>query len=202
MAKTAFFRSAMFGYSKSEVNEFIARQNERNVALKNEVSELESRFEQYRRYYESLLRLHQDNLAVLKEVRVRAARSEENISALQNVFQSVSKAHRELYEFANKQQNAVMSARVYEDKARKYEELAHSMREMILPGEHSGADDRLPVLDLPQSLPDSAHIEGLLQSAKEAFGALSADAQAFFTAADRLQIPGKPEEQKKNASSL
>ncbi len=201
MAKTALFRSAMFGYHKSEVNEFIAKQNERNLALKKEVAELEARFEQYRRYYESLLQLHQENLAVLREMRVRASKNAQTVRDLQGVFESICASYQKLDEFAKQQQQAVLSAKVYEEKALKYESLANTMREMVLQKDAPEQTSGLPELELPQAIPEG-EFDDLMCAAEDALGALNADASAFFAASDRFQIPGKPENETQDASSL
>lgn len=194
MAKNALFRRELFGFSKADVNQYIAAQNERLRELSASLDALEKKFDAHRVFYETLLRVHDDNLAVLREVQTRAGRNENTVRALTDVFNSLSVSYRNLYELAYQQQQALTVAKLYEDKAGKYDELSRRMKEMVLPASMQEMIPPLAPLPEVETLPSPKELDDLTVRASEALNEMLSDARAFFGAGLRLQTPGRPDE--------
>lgn len=194
MAKNALFRRALFGFAKEDVNHYIAKQDQRVQELVSALGALEEKFETHRRFYETLMRVYQENLKVLREVQIRAAHNEETVHRLSSLFASLSAAYRELYELSAAQKEALSTAKLYESKATKYDELSRQMKELVLP-ESMRTVDHTPLLPLPQlaDLPQASAVDALSAEADEALKEMLADAKAFSSACARLQNPAPPQ---------
>lgn len=198
MAKNSLFRRSLFGYSKEDVNAYILEQNERVQQLTQALSALEERFESYRRFYETLLRVHDENLAVLREVQIRATQNEERVRILSEVFGVLSASYASLYELASEQQNALSTAKQYENKATKYDALALQMKELVLPESMRSAQAPLAPLPEVAALPAEDALSSLTERADSALREMLADARAFYMASARLQTPASVQENVQN----
>lgn len=194
MAKNSLFRKSLFGYSKEDVNQYILTQNTRVQELTAALAALEEKFDAHRRFYETLMRVYDENLSILREVQIRAAQNEERVRALTEVFGALSVAYQSLYSVAQEQNAALATAKLYESKATKYESLAAQMKELILPEEMRTAG--APLLPLPSvsALPETVVLNDLTARADESLREMLADARAFYTASTRLQNPNPPQD--------
>ncbi len=198
MAKNTLFRRSLFGYAKEDVNDYILQQNNRVRELSEALASLEEKFNTYQAFYANLMRVYDENLVVLREVQIRAAQSEDRVRALSEVFGLLSGAYQTLYRVASEQQAALVTAKLYESKATKYDALAMQMKELVLPD--SMREQGAPLAPLPEvgALPSDALIRDLGRRADEALREMLADAQAFFLASARLQNPTPPENSTQN----
>lgn len=199
MSKNTLFRRSLFGYSKEDVNRYILAQDTRIRELSDALSALEERFESYRRFYETLMRVYEENLAVLREVQIRAAQNEERVRGLSEVFGALTAAYESLYQLAAEQQDALSTAKLYETKATKYDALATQMKELVLP--ESMRTVQAPLAPLPEvgALPADDMLSEMAQRADAALREMLADAKAFYMASARLQNPAPPQQATENA---
>ncbi len=198
MAKNSLFRHSLFGYSKEDVNDYILKQDARVRELSAALETLETRFESYRRFYETLMRVYDENLAVLREVQIRAAQNEERVRALSEVFGALTAAYDSLYRLAQEQKAALSTAKLYETKATKYDALATQMKELVLPESMRSADVPLAPLPTVADLPQEEALSEMAHRADAALREMLADAKAFYMASARLQNPTPPQETNKH----
>ncbi len=191
MAKTALFRRELFGFSKADVNQFIATQNTRVQKLSGEVLQMREEVERQRAFYQDLLETYEANRRVLDEVRLKAAKNESTVHALAALFRSLADAYNELYVLAGEQQAALELAKVYETKAFKYEALARQMKAMVL-GESMQQEGELAPLPQTSALPDADALEALNVQADGALREMLSDARCFSQAMERIRQPQQP----------
>lgn len=199
MAKNSLFRKVLFGFAKEDVNRYIAAQDRRVRELSASLEALEEKFEAHRRFYEALMRVYEENLTVLREVQIRAAKNEETVRRLSGIFGSLADSYQSLYQIALEQQAAIVTAKLYEEKATKYDALALQMKELVLPESMRTATEALRPLPAVGELPEQQDVFTLTEQADGALREMLADAKAFFTASARLQNPAPPEAQTQNA---
>ena len=193
MAKTALFRKALFGFSKEDVNAYISRQDHRVRELSAEVEGLRSRFEAWRVFYDNLMTAYGENLKVLQEVQLRAAHNAQSVRELSGVFAALSEEYRALFSIASEMNSALATAKLYEQKACRYDDLARQMQLLVLP---ENAPELSPLVPLPQvrPLPAEETLGELSQKAEASLKEMLADADAFYSACVRLRNPAPPEQ--------
>ena len=192
MAKNSLFHRALFGYAKEDVHAYILAQDRKVRELSDALNALEEKFCAYQNFYASLMRVYDENLAVLREVQIRAAASEERVRTLGEVFGALSEAYRRLYQTAAEQQSALATAKLYENKATKYDELAVRMKELVLPESMQTAAAPLEPLPEVGVLPEETVIDEYCVRADAALRELLSDSRALVSASARLQIPAPP----------
>lgn len=198
MSKKSLFRRSLFGYAKEDVNDYILKQDARVRDLSAALEALETRFESYRRFYETLMRVYDENLAVLREVQIRAAQNEERVRALSEVFGALMSAYDSLYQLAVEQKAALSTAKLYETKATKYDALATQMKELVLPESMRTVESPLAPLPSVSDLPQEDALSEMAIRADAALREMLADAKAFFMASARLQNPNPPQDADQN----
>ena len=198
MAKKSLFHRALFGYAKEDVNAYILTQDQRIRELSESLNALEEKFNAYQSFYLSLMRIYDENLAVLREVQIRALASEERVRSLSEVFGALSEAYRSLYQTATEQQNALVTAKLYESKATKYDDLAARMQELVLPESMLTAGKTLAPLPEVGVLPAESALDEYCARADAALRELLTDSRLFVTATARLQNPAPPESNERN----
>lgn len=198
MAKNSLFRRSLFGYSKEDVNAYILSQNARVQQLTEALHALEGKFDAYQSFYATLMRVYDENLAVLREVQIRASQNEERVRAVSEVFGALAAAYRDLYSVAQSQQEALVTAKLYETKAEKYDALASQMKELVLP--ESMRQHTAPLAPLPEvgTLPTEDLLASLSERADGALREMLADARSFYLASARLQNPAPPQDETQN----